>query len=78
MLSLAYIASGRMEGFYEQDLWPWDVAAGILLVQEAGGRVSDFSGKPFVIDQGKMVASNGRVHEEILQLLRKTSRSAGR
>ena len=69
-LSLAYVACGRQEGFYEQDLWPWDIAAGILLVKEAGGRVTDFRGRPVRrLSDGQLVASNGRVHREMLRLL---------
>jgi myo-inositol-1(or 4)-monophosphatase len=69
VLCLAWVASGRMEGFYEQDLWPWDVAAGTLLVQEAGGRVSDFAGKPPALENGRLVASNGLIHRAILNTL---------
>ena len=70
VLCLAAIASGRMEGFYEQDLWPWDMAAGMLLVTEAGGRVSDFRGRPPVLECGQLIASNGRIHSELLRRLR--------
>jgi myo-inositol-1(or 4)-monophosphatase len=66
---LAAVAAGRMEGFYEQDLWPWDIAAGSLLVQEAGGRVSGFDGKPLRLLEGKLVASNGRIHPQMLAIL---------
>ena len=69
-ISLAYVAAGRLEGFYEQQLWPWDIAAGLLLVQEAGGRVTDFSGGAPVLHDGKLVASNGRIHAELLRCLR--------
>jgi len=72
VLSLAAIAAGRMEGFYEQDLWPWDIAAGNLLVQEAGGVVSGFDGRPVRLTQGKLVASNGRIHAAMLAVLSKT------
>ncbi|MDP3723730.1 MAG: inositol monophosphatase family protein [Candidatus Omnitrophota bacterium] len=68
-ISLASIAAGRMEGFYEQRLWPWDIAAGILLVQEAGGRVSNFRGEPPTLTEGRLVASNGRIHRQMLQLI---------
>ena len=69
-LSLAYVACGRQDSFYEQGLWPWDIAAGILLVQEAGGRVTDFHGRPVRLADGQVVASNGRIHNEMLALLR--------
>lgn len=68
-LHLAYVAGGRLEGFWEQNLNPWDVAAGILLVEEAGGRVSHMSGGPFPVDGGNVLATNGRIHEEMLRLL---------
>lgn len=68
-LHLAYVAAGRLEGFWEQNLNPWDVAAGILLVEEAGGRVSHMSGGPFSIDGQNLLATNGRIHEEMLGLL---------
>jgi myo-inositol-1(or 4)-monophosphatase len=66
---LAAIAAGRMEGFYERDLWPWDVAAGMLLVQEAGGKATGFSGRPAGLTEGRLVASNGRIHAELLKRL---------
>ncbi len=69
VISLASIAAGRLDGFYEQDLWPWDVAAGLLLITEAGGRVSDFAGRPPRIADGRLVASNGKIHRELLQVL---------
>lgn len=68
-LHLAYVAGGRLEGFWEQNLNPWDVAAGILLVEEAGGRVSHMSGGPFSVDGGNILATNGRIHGEMLKLL---------
>ncbi len=62
---LAYVACGRFEAFYEYGLNPWDVAAGALIVQEAGGRVTDFrSGNAFVFGE-EIVASNGVIHEEL-------------
>lgn len=73
VFSLASIAAGRMEGFYERDLWPWDVAAGILLVTEAGGRASNFEGHPPALDDGRLVASNGHIHRALLRILAKTA-----
>jgi myo-inositol-1(or 4)-monophosphatase len=67
-LDLAYVACGRMEGFWEFKLNPWDTAAGILLVEEAGGRVTDFSGGPFRLDSREVLASNGLIHDELLGL----------
>ena len=68
-LSLAYVACGRQDGFYEQDLMAWDIAAGLLLVEEAGGRVSDFHGRRVQLEEGRLVASNGFLHGQMLALL---------
>lgn len=67
-LDLAYVAAGRIEGFWEFNLNPWDTAAGILLVEEAGGRVTDFSGGRYRIASHEILASNGLVHDEVLGL----------
>jgi len=67
-LDLAYVACGRMEAFWEFNLNPWDTAAGALLVTEAGGRVSDFSGGPYRLESAEMLASNGLIHEELVKL----------
>jgi myo-inositol-1(or 4)-monophosphatase len=67
-LDLAYVAAGRMEAFWEFNLNPWDTAAGILLVTEAGGRVTDFSGDPYKLDSREILASNGRIHAELVKL----------
>jgi len=72
-LCLAYVAAGWLDGFYERDLWPWDMAAGLLLVEEAGGRVTDFDGGRVVLSDGRVAASNGWIHEELLRVLRGTS-----
>ncbi|MDE7178339.1 MAG: inositol monophosphatase [Lachnospiraceae bacterium] len=69
-LDLAYVACGRIGGFFEPRLSPWDFAAGMLLVQEAGGKVTDFEGKPLgFLKRGSVVASNGKIHEELRGLL---------
>lgn len=68
-LDLAYVACGRFDGFWELKLSPWDTAAGILLVKEAGGKVTDFQGKRFQIRNRYIVASNGRIHRQMLQIL---------
>jgi myo-inositol-1(or 4)-monophosphatase len=65
-LDLAYVAAGRMDAFWEFNLNPWDTAAGILLIEEAGGRVTDFSGGPFHLDSREILASNGLIHDEML------------
>jgi myo-inositol-1(or 4)-monophosphatase len=69
VLSLAAVAAGRLEGFYERDLWPWDIAAGLLLVTEAGGCVSNLEGRPVVLTEGCLVATNGHIHRALLRTL---------
>jgi myo-inositol-1(or 4)-monophosphatase len=68
-LDLAYVACGRFDGFWEEGLRPWDVAAGVLLVEEAGGRVSYYDGSPFNIYAPPILASNGLVHETMMRVL---------
>ena len=68
-LDLCYVAAGRFDGFWEQRLQPWDMAAGALLVEEAGGRVTDMEGQPFSSRTGSIIASNGRVHEEMERII---------
>jgi myo-inositol-1(or 4)-monophosphatase len=70
-LDLSYIAVGRVDGFWEMDLLPWDTAAGVVIVEEAGGRVSNYSGEKFSIYDDRIIASNGRIHEEMVEVLRK-------
>jgi myo-inositol-1(or 4)-monophosphatase len=65
-LDLCYVACGRLDGFWEFNLNPWDTAAGVLIVAEAGGKVSDFKGGPFQLDSRETLASNGLVHEQLL------------
>ena len=65
-LDLCYVACGRMDGFWEFNLNPWDTAAGVLMVEEAGGRVTDFSGGPFQINSRETLASNGVIHDELM------------
>lgn len=70
-LDLCYIAAGRLDGFWEPELHAWDVAAGMLMVAEAGGVVSDYQGKPASVDRAQIVASNGKIHAEMIDVLRK-------
>jgi myo-inositol-1(or 4)-monophosphatase len=68
-LDLAYVACGRFDGFWEDGLNAWDVAAGALLIREAGGRVTNYKNERLDIYTKKVVASNGLVHDQILALL---------
>lgn len=68
-LDLCYLAAGRYDGFWEEKLGPWDTAAGALLVEEAGGRLSDFSGGPFHYSQKAILATNARLHDAMLAVL---------
>ncbi|MGB8510668.1 MAG: inositol monophosphatase family protein [Pyrinomonadaceae bacterium] len=68
-LDLAYVACGRFDGFWEEGLRPWDVAAGVLLVEEAGGRVTHYDGAPFDVYTPPIAATNGLVHEDVLRVL---------
>ncbi len=68
-LDLAYVAAGRYDGYWEKGLQPWDIAAGILLVREAGGFVSDFDGRKEALGKGDLVAANAKLHKPILDLL---------
>ncbi|MEY3589755.1 MAG: hypothetical protein RLZZ466_275 [Bacteroidota bacterium] len=68
-IDLCWVACGRFDGFFEQKLEPWDSAAGFLIVEEAGGRVTDFKGDPFSIYQHKVLATNGLIHAEMLDVI---------
>lgn len=68
-LDLCYVAAGRFDGFWEVRLNPWDMAAGTVIVQEAGGRLTDFSGKDLSIYEQELVASNGHIHDAMLDVL---------
>ncbi|HLX11358.1 MAG TPA: inositol monophosphatase family protein [Bacteroidota bacterium] len=69
-IDLAYVACGRYEGFWEVALHPWDVAAGKLLVEEAGGKLTDFRGNDYSVYEKQLLATNGLVHEEMKGVLR--------
>ncbi len=70
-LDLCWVACGRVDGYWEWRLKPWDVAAGKIIVEEAGGRLSDFSGGPYDLYGDQTLASNGKIHGEMLAILRK-------
>jgi myo-inositol-1(or 4)-monophosphatase len=68
-LDLAYVAAGRFDGFWEIDLHPWDVAAGVLLVREAGGNVTQYNKEPYSVRDKSILATNGLIHDQIAQIL---------
>lgn len=75
-IDLSYLAAGRFDGFWEFKLHPWDVAAASLMITEAGGKVTDFQGKPFSIYANEILASNGLIHEEMLQTIKEIQKNA--
>jgi myo-inositol-1(or 4)-monophosphatase len=74
-LDLCYVAMGRCDGFWEMDLHPWDTAAGLVILEEAGGRLSDFKGDAFSVYGREVVASNGGIHDEMVRVLRSSSQT---
>jgi myo-inositol-1(or 4)-monophosphatase len=68
-IDLCWVAAGRFDGFYEHKLEPWDSAAGYLIVEEAGGKVTDHQGNKFSIYQHKVLATNGKIHNEMLEVI---------
>ena len=77
-LDLAWVAAGRLDAHWERNLSPWDMAAGILLVREAGGFVSDADGGDAILAKGSVVAGNETMHRELLRLLKEAAESAER
>jgi myo-inositol-1(or 4)-monophosphatase len=69
-IDLCWVAAGRMDGFWEADLKPWDIAGGALIAAEAGGRVPDIDGRAFTSRGGHVLASNGHLHESMLDVIR--------
>jgi myo-inositol-1(or 4)-monophosphatase len=74
-IDLAYVAAGRFDGFWEVRLNPWDISAGALLIEEAGGHVSTLAGGPFDSRLGEIVASNGRIHDQMIEIIRSRKRT---
>ena len=72
-LDLCYVASGRIDGFWEPELYPWDTAAGSLIVEEAGGTVTRYNGTRFDPEYPEIVASNGKIHAEMIEILKSVS-----
>ena len=68
-IDLCYVAAGRLDGFWEMHLGPWDIAAGTLIVTEAGGRVTATDGTPFASRRGNVLATNGPIHEQMLMAI---------
>jgi len=77
-IDLCYVAAGRFDGFWELKLHPWDMAAGILLITEAGGKVTGFKGQPMSIYAEETLASNGLIHEQMLQAIEEIEKEMGR
>ena len=75
-LDLCYVACGRLDGFWELQLRPWDIAAGALIIAEAGGKLSDFSGNQFSIWGDETLASNGAIHDAMVNVTRENGASA--
>jgi myo-inositol-1(or 4)-monophosphatase len=73
-LDLSYVAAGRADGFWEERLQPWDMMAGVVLIEEAGGRVSRFDGSPLGLGPDEVLATNGALHQVMLDVLREESR----
>ena len=71
-LDLCYIACGRLDGFWELQLKPWDTAAGKVIVEEAGGKVTNYAGEPYSIYGNTILATNGLIHQEMVEVLRET------
>ena len=76
-LDLCYVAAGRMDGFWEERLEPWDVAAGALMVQEAGGQITAIDGSAFDVRKPSLIASNGRIHGEMLRTVQRYRARSG-
>jgi myo-inositol-1(or 4)-monophosphatase len=74
-IDLAYVACGRFDGFWEVRLNPWDISAGALMIEEAGGKVTALDGAPFDSRRGEITASNGRVHGQMLDVIRNRKRT---
>lgn len=68
-VDLCWVAAGRLEGYWEENLKPWDIAAGVLIVEEAGGQVTDYGGGPHQLDRRELLATNGKVHQEMSGIL---------
>ena len=75
-LDLAWVAAGRFDAFWERGLSPWDIAAGVLLVREAGGFVSDLDGGDAILTKGSVAAGNDTMHRELVRLMKEAGKQA--
>ncbi len=76
-LDLSWVADGRLDGYWEAHLWPWDWGAGTLFIVEAGGVVTDYSGQPWQLGKDQMIAANPHLHEKLLNAVQTARREAG-
>jgi myo-inositol-1(or 4)-monophosphatase len=76
-LDLCYVAAGRLDGYYERGIWPWDLAAGSVILEEAGGKLTNYRGDVLDLDGREIVASNGRLHAAITRLTGQDDRRGG-
>jgi myo-inositol-1(or 4)-monophosphatase len=76
-LDLAWVADGRLDGYWEAHLWPWDWGAGVLFIAEAGGIVTDYAGEPWQLGGDQLVAANPYLHEKLLTAIQTSRREAG-
>jgi myo-inositol-1(or 4)-monophosphatase len=76
-IDLCWVACGRFDGFWEYNLSPWDIAAGYLIVEEAGGKISDFDGNPYNVFDKETLATNGPIHEPLLSMIRNAEGQKG-
>ena len=70
-LDIAYVAAGRFDGFWELKLKPWDTAAAHLLIEEAGGKITDITGRPWNLLSPHILVSNGRIHEQMIAVFQR-------
>lgn len=70
-IDLAYVAAGRLDGYWERGLNPWDIAAGVLLIEEAGGKVTSYEGTDLILESGRILATNGVIHNLLAKELKK-------
>ncbi len=75
-VDLCYLATGRLDGYWERGLSPWDLAAGVVIVKEAGGKITAYDQKEFDLDSGRILATNGYLHSQLSQTLEKTPHSS--